>query len=239
MSWSVVDVDGRRKPSWYAARRAFADRTIVLTPEGAGVRLTLVNDAATAWDDLLHVVALDADASVVGEHRDATHVDPDHAQHIALPASLLPGGHPTSRWSWSRSATIAPYTRPARRHRCVRVGMSRSAAMRRGIDIDVTAWTLVRDLCCFAERLDPDAVVDDQLVTLLAGESHRFRVRTRVVGVDGWREALGAERSLVRPSRRPADRRGVSVAVTRQRRGCRRSSAAWRPRGTRRRPRGR
>ena len=75
----------------------------------------------------------------------------------------------------------------------------------------------MRDLCCFAERLDPDAVVDDQLVTLLAGESHRFRVRTRVVGVDGWRVALRAERSLVlraatgRPAR--GERRGQPRAA--------------------------
>ena len=39
--------------------------------------------------------------------------------------------------------------------------------------------------------------MDDQLVTLLAGESHRFRVRTRVVDVEAWRVALRAERSLV------------------------------------------
>ncbi len=161
------------------------------------MRLTLVNDAATAWDDLLHVVALDADASVVGEHREAVHVDPDHAQHIALPASLVPGGTPDVTTvvvtiGDHRAVHEAGPSSPMRPRWDVTV-----AATATGIDVDVTARTLVRDLCCFAERLDPDAAVDDQLVTLLAGESHRFRVRTRVVDVDGWREALRAERSLV------------------------------------------
>ncbi|MGO8528649.1 hypothetical protein ACC753_37435, partial [Rhizobium ruizarguesonis] len=36
----------------------------------------------------------------------------------------------------------------------------------------------LRDLCLMADRLDPDAVVDTMLVTLLPGESHVFIVRT-------------------------------------------------------------
>ena len=37
-SWAVVDGDGRRKPAWYALRRAFADRLVTVQPRGDGPR---------------------------------------------------------------------------------------------------------------------------------------------------------------------------------------------------------
>jgi beta-mannosidase len=67
------------------------------------------------------------------------------------------------------------------------------------IDISVTGHTLVRDLCLFADRVDPDAVVDDQLVTLLPGETHRFAVRPGGrVDPAGWVERLANDRSILR-----------------------------------------
>jgi beta-mannosidase len=43
----------------------------------------------------------------------------------------------------------------------------------------VRADTVVRDLCLFADLIDPWSRVDEQLVTLLPGESHTFTVETR------------------------------------------------------------
>ncbi len=40
----------------------------------------------------------------------------------------------------------------------------------------VTARTVVRELAIFPDRLDPRATVDDQLVTLLPGETAVFHV---------------------------------------------------------------
>ena len=45
-----------------------------------------------------------------------------------------------------------------------------------GYDVQVHAQSLVRELCLFADRLDPAAEVDAQLVTLLPGESTVLRV---------------------------------------------------------------
>ncbi|TMR99296.1 hypothetical protein [Nonomuraea basaltis] len=42
----------------------------------------------------------------------------------------------------------------------------------------VTAISVLRELAIFPDRLDPDATVDDQLVTLLPGESAVFHVTT-------------------------------------------------------------
>jgi beta-mannosidase len=48
----------------------------------------------------------------------------------------------------------------------------------RGYCVTVTARTLVRDLALLADRVAPDAVVDDMLITLLPGESVTFETRT-------------------------------------------------------------
>ena len=53
--------------------------------------------------------------------------------------------------------------------------------------VKITAQVLLRDLALFAERLDPEAVVNDQLVTLLPGESFTFEFKS---GRELSREAL-------------------------------------------------
>ena len=53
-----------------------------------------------------------------------------------------------------------------------------------GYAVTVTAHTLTRDLTLLVDKLDPAAVVDDQLVTLLPGESHTFTVATTAIIAD-------------------------------------------------------
>src|SRR5699024_7626454 len=55
---------------------------------------------------------------------------------------------------------------------------ARARRVEDGVEITVTASSTVRDLCVLADRVDPAATVDRQLVTLLAGESARLHVRT-------------------------------------------------------------
>lgn len=47
-----------------------------------------------------------------------------------------------------------------------------------GYQLSVTAHTLVRDLAVLADRVAPDAVVDDMLVTMLPGETVNFVITT-------------------------------------------------------------
>jgi beta-mannosidase len=45
-----------------------------------------------------------------------------------------------------------------------------------GYDVEIRAHSIVRELCLFADRLDPAAQVDQQLLTLLPGERAVLRV---------------------------------------------------------------
>jgi len=47
-----------------------------------------------------------------------------------------------------------------------------------GYCLTVSARTLLRDLALPADRVDPDAVGDDMLITLLPGGSTTFEIRT-------------------------------------------------------------
>jgi len=47
-----------------------------------------------------------------------------------------------------------------------------------GYAVRVTAEVLQRDVSLLADKVDPDAVVDEMGVTLLPGESHTFHVRS-------------------------------------------------------------
>jgi beta-mannosidase len=47
-----------------------------------------------------------------------------------------------------------------------------------GYVVKVTARSFARDVTLLADRAAPDATVDDALITLTAGESTTFRVRT-------------------------------------------------------------
>ena len=51
-------------------------------------------------------------------------------------------------------------------------------AIEGGYRIDVRATSFARDVAVLADRVAPDAVVDEMLVPMLAGESRSFVVRT-------------------------------------------------------------
>ncbi len=42
--------------------------------------------------------------------------------------------------------------------------------------VRVTAGSVQRDVCLLVDKVDPDATVDDGMVTVLPGETHVFHV---------------------------------------------------------------
>jgi beta-mannosidase len=53
-----------------------------------------------------------------------------------------------------------------------------------GYEVTVTARSFARDVSLLVDRVAADATVDDALITLPAGRSATFRVRTRVPGLE-------------------------------------------------------
>jgi len=179
-SWSVIDGDGHRKPAWYALRRAYADRLVTVQPDGDGLVAACINQSAEQWAGALVVSVVDFAGSVRGTTSMPVTVAPRTVLRVPVPADLTiddPArqvlvarlGARRTLWFAAEDLDLDYAADP------LEVDVTSEAG---GYAVRVTARFLARDIVVHADRLDPDAVVDDGVVTLLAGESRTLHVVT-------------------------------------------------------------
>ncbi|MCG5217862.1 glycosyl hydrolase 2 galactose-binding domain-containing protein [Streptosporangium soli] len=196
ISWAAIDGDGRLKPLWYELRRVYADRLVTIQPDGdAGFAVHLVNDGAEPWQDELVVERRSLDGAVLATFRTEFRVEPGTSVRTPVPASAGTAGDPRRELLLAR-CTAGRTLRFFREDRDTDFEAARFEAVTAQagageVALTVTAGSLVRDIVVQADRVDPDALVDDQVVTLLPGEVHTFRIRTRTAAADPrWAEAV-------------------------------------------------
>jgi beta-mannosidase len=180
-SWSAIDVAGRRKPLWYAVRRAFAPRLLSIHPVEGRPTLFAANDERTAWTGTVRVRRLDFDGEVRAETSVDLNVAPASAGVVAdlVDAVGAPedprrellraeaAGHPPVTWFHRRDRDLAL---PAPRFTTETEGDGATTLLH------VRAETVLRDIIIHADRIEPDTSVDEQLVTLVPGETWTFRL---------------------------------------------------------------
>ncbi|MFG2044151.1 glycoside hydrolase family 2 protein [Dactylosporangium sp. NPDC048998] len=181
-SWSTIDGDGRRKPLWYALRRAYAERLVTIQPRDGVPALVAVNDTPAPWRAGLEVRRVSFDGGARAKATVSVEVPALSAVTVPLPpdvatpdngaAELIVADGDGGRavWFFAEDVDLA-YPRPV-----VDVVARPVHDLQGGVDLEITARTLVRDLAVFPDRLDPAATVDDLLITLLPGESVTLRV---------------------------------------------------------------
>ncbi|MEV4709878.1 glycoside hydrolase family 2 protein [Micromonospora sp. NPDC049374] len=182
-SWAAIDGDGRRKPLWYALRRAYADRLLTVQPRDGGLALVAVNDGGLPWQASITVTRL----TLAGEPKAKSTLE------LAVPAydtvTLTLAAELTRPDDARDELLVADTGDPADRawwffaeDRDVRWSAAAFDATVQPTDdgqqVRVTARTILRDVTLFPDRLDPSAEVDPALVTLLPGESATFTVRS-------------------------------------------------------------
>ncbi len=183
VSWAMVDGDGRLKPLWFALRALNAPRVLLLQPREDAVALIAGNDSPEPWVDAVTVSRLSMDGRVLASQDLAVAVPArstvtlvlgedvrtaEEAGSELLVATCSGAPHVRRGWWWFSEDIDAALPVP-----------DLSTAVRRtttGYEVDVRADALVKDLVLNADRLDPEASVSDQLVTLLPGETHTFSV---------------------------------------------------------------
>ncbi len=175
-SWSAVDGRGRRKPLWYALRRVYADR-LLSVQDGA---VAVVNDGPEPWTGELELQRLALSGEPLAKESVRVDVAPRSVTRVPLPDPVAVPGDPSAellsvRLGGHRTLHFfAEDTRvafPAAVH-----DTEVAEAEGGGLDVTVTARTLLRDLALFPDRLDPASSVDDMLITLLPGESVTLHV---------------------------------------------------------------
>ncbi|MDT0401751.1 MULTISPECIES: glycoside hydrolase family 2 protein [Streptomyces] len=177
-SWAAVDGDGREKPLYHELRRLYADRLLTVRAEGDGLVVAAVNQSAEEWRGTLRLRRMSVDGAVLGEAGAVLAASGRTVGLAEVPAGLVPAGPQEFLVADADDGVRAlhfpapdreiPYPRPEFEVALVPDG------------ITVTARTLVRDLLLQADRLDPEAVSDRGLVTLLPGEEV-------TIGVRGWK----------------------------------------------------
>lgn len=183
-SWAAIDGYGRKKPLWYALRAAYDPHLLTIQPRDGGLAVVAVNERTLYWRAPIVLKRVRFDGTVLAEDTIwRLLADRLAAETARLPDSIATPDNPaeevivatmldsTAYW-WFAEDLDALLPKPA-----ADVAVT---DVEGGQAVTVTARTLLKDLCLFVDRLSPDAVVDDMLVTLLPGESRTFRVTSPV-----------------------------------------------------------
>ncbi|MFP4222622.1 MAG: glycosyl hydrolase 2 galactose-binding domain-containing protein [Phycisphaeraceae bacterium] len=187
-TWAAIDGDGRQKPLWYATRRFYAPRLLTIQPRetvepGEAEKdwhLFAVNDTPEPWLGIAEVRAIGLDGGEFARETLAFDVPPGGNVGLPLPRSIAERqaafvvadlGDQRAIHFWTIDRELA-YPEPE-----FDAEVTPTPA---GYEVTITAKTLLRDLCLLIDRLDPQATVSDQLVTLLPGESQAFRIATKL-----------------------------------------------------------
>ncbi|MGW0587745.1 glycoside hydrolase family 2 protein [Streptosporangium sp. NPDC002607] len=174
-SWSAVDGAGRRKPLWYALRRVYADRLLTVCD---GV-VAVVNDGPQPWSGELELSRLGLGGEVLATERVAVEVAARSVARVGLPDSVAVPGDPCAELLSVRLGehrVLRFFVEDPRVAFPVAAYDTEVVPAAGGLDVTVTARTLLRELALFPDRLDPASWVDDMLLTLLPGESVTLHV---------------------------------------------------------------
>jgi beta-mannosidase len=181
-SWAAIDGEGRLKPLWFATRRFYAPRLLTIQPEADAIVLYANNDCDEPWQGEATVRRIDFDGKELSRVVLPLDVGARENQRVAvLPTGIVT---PTDK---TREMVVAEVGEQramwffASDRELVYPGAKPQAALRR----DAAAWrlsvstkTLLRDVVVNIDRLDPQATIDDNVMTLLPGESREFVIHS-------------------------------------------------------------
>ncbi|MFE7506560.1 glycoside hydrolase family 2 protein [Promicromonospora sp. NPDC057488] len=180
-SWAAVDGDGRRKPLWYTMRHAFADRLVTVQPRPDGLVAALVNDTDEPWAGQLGADRTTLAGEVLATSDRAVVVAPRSVALVPLEGDLVAVadaarevlvvslGAERGLHRWAESKGLALDAEPLQ---------TAVTGQDDGYRVEVTATSLALGVTLLADRLDPGAQVDEQVVDLPAGATAVFHVTT-------------------------------------------------------------
>ena len=181
-SWAAVDGDGRLKPLWYALRSAFRPRLITFAVVGDRVEVRAVNDTDEPWTETVTLTARAADGAVLASTSLALDLGARQTARLTPAGDLAAPGGPDGALVLAADSTAG---RAVRFYAEDVAGLLPDAALdtqvepvEGGYAVRITARSVLRDLTLLADRVAPDAVADDALLTLFPGETATLLVRT-------------------------------------------------------------
>ncbi|BEL06843.1 glycoside hydrolase family 2 protein [Actinoplanes sichuanensis] len=192
-SWAAIDGAGRYKPLYFALREMYAERALTIQPRDGGLVVAVLNDSPHPWTGILQINEADVEVSAPPRSVALIPVPADisgDAARVDGEGDPAPngGGPIVAEMDGTRALWFADEARSdaARQVTADMVfggdpGLTVSAeVVPGGLDVQVHATGLARDVLLQPDRIHPEAVVDRGFTTLLPGESTVFAVRARV-----------------------------------------------------------
>ncbi|WFE91488.1 glycoside hydrolase family 2 protein [Roseibium porphyridii] len=174
-SWAAIDGYGRKKPLWYALKKAYEPHFLTVQPSDSGLTLHIVNDANLEWRTPVSIKRVSFDGKELAEHTIwRVCVERNKPISVQLPESITTPNDKSNELIVVTADGCKTYyyfqediglKLPEPR---LRFDIEVTASITR---IVVTAETFVKDLCLFADRIGPDVTVDRMLDTLLPGDT--------------------------------------------------------------------
>ena len=196
ISWAAVDGHGIRKPLWYALRAVYADRFMTIQPrsEQDAERPTLLvhNDSASPWrgEVMISRRRTVGGGEPRGQQKMSFDLEPRSATTIMINDDVLSPLNGSREYLVAQEESAAaaywyfvedPQLELGTPDDSMTVDVERTGS---GYSVAVSASSLVKDVALFPDRLDPNARVDTALVTLQAGDTHTFQVRSNRSDLD-------------------------------------------------------
>ncbi|MDN3241578.1 glycoside hydrolase family 2 protein [Glycomyces tritici] len=198
VSWAAVDFAGHRKPLWHALRDSYAPRLATLQPRPSAeafanawegvvpefdqLALVLVNDKEEAYTGSFTLTREAFDGTVLAKAVVDASVDPRDGATIVVPAEVAAYTDPRTEFIRAEGDGFAPAfhygAEVVDQDLDPRPFIVQAEAAAGGCVLRVAATSLVRDLYCHADKVDPAARAEQGMLTLRAGESAEIRVRS-------------------------------------------------------------
>lgn len=184
-SWAAIDSGERLKPLWYAMRRVFAQHLLTIQPRGDGLSVIAVNEWTLPWRGAIKARRMNLQGDVLAEY-DFWRLVCDRLDAAAheLPADIVTPDDPANEFIvvemlekdalWFFNEDIKLNLEKAEFDLTVSQGDADEW------HVDIRAKTLLRDVCIFADRIHPDASIDEMIVTILPDETQRFTITSPV-----------------------------------------------------------
>jgi beta-galactosidase/beta-glucuronidase len=187
-SWSCIDGDGRLKPLWYATRRFYAPRLLTIQPAGPDYKigdplwLFAINDSDEPWRYTTRVTLEDFLGIPISESIVKFDVPPRSVVSQALSSDVV-----TPLVEAQGEVIVAHGDSPAMwfflPDKLIRYPSSYCTAEIQTIGeahrVTLRARHLVRDIILAVDRIDPDATIDDNCITLLPNEPRTLTIHCR------------------------------------------------------------
>ena len=178
-SWAAIDGDGRPKPLAYSIRHAYSDRMVTVQPRADALVAVAVNDTDTEWVGDAIIRRLDFAGTELAACTVRVELAARETVTVQVDAAVAEASDPAGELLEVRLGDrrafwfYAEYRDSSLEAPALQTSVTASP---NGYHVTVTADNLVRDIALLVDKIDSTARVDDQLVTLLPGESVTFAV---------------------------------------------------------------